>query len=200
LSVRDIEQFVGLGIFFSSFFLMTLVPFFLVGLAYPYLVLRIREGKGIDADPQLGIKAGLHFFLSLGIILVLNGLTIIFVEVLTADDQGGLRTDGAIRVGFALIASGALFALIHGLCLLGTNDGRYPMARRTFTGARLAVHGIVVLITVTAMLVVLLQKESKFKQLKPFIGVLIVWVPAWVLHLVLMMRIPLVRPKRDSDD
>src|SRR5262249_25160885 len=67
-----------------------------------------------------------------------------------------------------------------------TNDRRFPATRRVFVGWRLAIHSLVVLIAFTALVGQLFQKDPKWEDMKPFFGTLLVWVPSWLIHLLLL--------------
>src|SRR5262245_59057089 len=54
----------------------------LVALAVAYLGLRIRDARAEQPDPELGIKAGYHAFLTTGILLALTGLSIAVIDLL----------------------------------------------------------------------------------------------------------------------
>jgi hypothetical protein len=110
------------------------------------------------------------------------------------------------RIGIALIIAGLVVALLHlALVKLITQD-RPLAARRMFAGWRLVIHSIVVVSAFTVLLVVLLMKDDNegihrglVETRKMMAGVLLVWVPSWVLHLVLVAYYsrPLYEPPRD---
>jgi hypothetical protein len=177
---------------------ITLIPFVLLGLAIPYIVLRARDSRE-HPDPQLGLKAALHYFLSVSLLLLLTGLTVIAVDLLTREDapRGQVEDYEVIRTGVALASSGAAFAFLHFILLTGTDDRRNPIARRTFTGWRFAIHGLVVVSCVTTCLVIVLQKDFKWQTVKGLLGVLLVWFPSWIVHLALLwVRATGYRPER----
>src|SRR5205085_1642989 len=70
----------------------SLLPFILPGLAIPYAVLRARDSRE-HPDSQLGLKVGLYYFLSVGILQLLSGLTVISVDLLTREDARGVRDE-----------------------------------------------------------------------------------------------------------
>jgi uncharacterized membrane protein SpoIIM required for sporulation len=182
----------------GTILLFALVPAAVLSLAIPYAVLRARDSHE-HPDSQLGLKAALHYFLSVSILLFLTGLSVISVDLLTREDAVGGRGDDtqAIRTGVALACSGAAFAFLHFILLTGTDDRRNPIARRTFTGWRFAIHGLVVLTFVTLCLVSIIQQDFKWKTLKGFLAVLLVWFPSWIVHLgMLWVRATGYRPER----
>src|SRR5262249_46610685 len=115
---------------------------------------------------------------------------------------GRAASDQAIRIGAAIAVAGAAFAFLHLLLLTGTDDRRNPIARRTFTGWRFAIHGLVVLFAITACLVTLVQDKSTWRDAKGYLAILLVWFPSWLVHIVLLEtrafgRVP-TRPIREE--
>ena len=76
------------GLAFSAL-LFGLLPFFLLGLAIPYAILHSRDSRGLERDPQLGLKTALYFFYSVSILMVLTGLSITTLR--HYDEMGLLR-------------------------------------------------------------------------------------------------------------
>jgi hypothetical protein len=175
------------------------IPVALLSLAIPYAILRIRDSRSPTPDPHLGFKVAMHYFFSVAVLLVLFGLTAVVAEAMarTADPPFGPGPDPdefpteAQRAGFGMILSGAVFAVIHFFCLLttATNPFTSPV-RRTFLGCRLAVHGVMVMLTATALLIGLFQRDlgggAGDEMRRGIFGVLIVWTPSWMVHLVLL--------------
>src|SRR5437667_6516883 len=92
---------------------LVVLPFVLLGLAIPYAVLRTRDSRE-QPDSQLGLKTGLHYFLSVGILQFLIGLSIISWDLITREDRLPRKdADEALRVGVAVAAVGAAFAFLH---------------------------------------------------------------------------------------
>jgi hypothetical protein len=91
------------------------------------------------------------------------------------------------RNSLALVTAGFLLSAFHWLILVGfTNTRRWPAARRVFVGWRFAVHAVVILATLTALVWVLFQKDWDLDALKTIAGVLAVWGPSWMIHLALL--------------
>lgn len=181
-----------------------LVPF-LLGLAIPYAVLRLRPGQAQDPDPQVGLKAILHYGFSLAILMIVGAISFLVSDALRdrkADilPPAGLQRPPAQnpapaprdftrpqRVAVALIVAGFAIGLLHLILLLGfTNDRARPEARRVFVGCRLAVHSLVIFFFFTALLIEMFDVDTKMETIKVFLGVLIVWGPSWAVHLVLL--------------
>jgi hypothetical protein len=199
--VRGFDEFLGMGMVAGWMFVLV-IPTLLLGLAIPYAVLRMREGKTGETDPQIGLKSALHFFCSAGILMVLFGLTIIFIDLFLREDRPrGAPPDEsrAIRTGVGIMVSGFCFAVLHGLLLTGTNDRKLPATRRAFTGARFAIHGMVVLFSLTALIVSLCLPNLDFRTLKPYLATLLVWGPSWIVHMILLIvGTPRLRVTRES--
>jgi hypothetical protein len=188
-----------------------LFPVLLLGLAIPYAVLRLGEQKSEEPDPQLGVRTALFFFFSLSVILALSGLTIIAVDFVQERGLGFRRGGGRgwpmaefklnsefteqKRLGMGLVVGGGIFGLLH-LVLLALLRGnrRWPAARRVFNGWRLAIHGLVLLSTFTALAVVFLQENPQMQTVRTLVAILTVWVPAWVIDLFLL-RLRSKRPR-----
>jgi putative exporter of polyketide antibiotics len=77
--------------------------------------------------------------------------------------------------------------------LTGTNDRRFLAVRRTFLGGRLAVCLLVVFVAVTLIAVVVAQKDPKLEPVEAATGILIVWLPAALVH-ALLFRLASRRP------
>jgi hypothetical protein len=175
----------------------------LISLAIPYIVLRMRDSRSGTPDPQIGIKAALYYFFSVGIILFLTGLTTLIMDILVDKKAApGQGMNAVQRTSLGVMTSGAFFALLHLALIKGATNDRNPAARRIFAGWRLAIHGMVVVLTSTIFLGILFQKDFGGDSLKDvrrqLLGVLLVWVPSWVLHFVLVRVYsqPLYEPSR----
>jgi len=194
----------------AAWILMVMVP---VGLAY--IALRVRDQRSVKPDKWLGLKTAFHLVHSLAVLLILGGLSVSAADLMQGQMGGQPRNQPAVgqqnpfvvgrpvpppapkdefwnsaqRTAAPLVASGLLFALIFwGLLASGTNDGKYTTVRRTFVGGRLAVCLLVVFAAVTALGVLLAQKDPKMEPVELVSGVLIVWVPGTAVHLFLFHR------------
>jgi hypothetical protein len=206
----------GLGSFIAGTVLVMVFIFGIVSLvsfAVPYMVLRIKDMKSEKPDPQIGVKSAMYFFFSNGIMVFLFGLTILVVDLLVSGDDFRARRqfgpgpgdDGlseAKRIGLAFMVSGLIFALLHLGLVKGMTNDRNPASRRIFAGWRMAIHGMVVLTTLTALLVVYFQRDmGDLRTRKALWGVMLVWIPSWILQIVLVWFYsqPLYEPSRSEN-
>jgi hypothetical protein len=191
-------------------FAVSLLPFLLLALAIPYTVLRLNN-RVDDPDTQIGFKCAIFFAFSLGILLILTGLAAGLIDLLVA--KGDLGTHLAkfgegLRLSSALVMAGFVIAFFHLILILGfTNIRKHPAARRVFVGWRLAIHTVVVLVAFTALTIQLFRESVEFEALKPLLGVLAVWTPSWILHMVLLHTYRITAPRtslasvrRDADE
>jgi hypothetical protein len=179
---------------FASILSLLLIPVALLGLAIPYAVLYVKDRRNEEHDAEIGLKSALYYMLSLSILLILTGLTILVIDFLVEDKRAPAPTprpssefSPVQRTAFALMVSGFAIGLFHLVVILGfTNDRRYPATRRVFVGWRLAICSLVVLVSFTVLVVQVFQKDVRWEDLKPVFGTLLVWGPAWLIHLLLM--------------
>lgn len=205
----------GIGALIVLAVILTILPLVIVSIAYPYLALRLRDSREEKRDPELGLKAAYYMILSAAILLILFGLTVSAIDVMDGaiegkkDQAAGKQqvqpfpgqvrpvqqkdpfeqlTEATQRTAWAITTSGLLFALTVMLLLkMGTNDVHFPAAKRVFVGGRLAFIGVVVMISVTALIVLFFQKEVPRKEpYEVLIAVLMIWVPALAVHIFLM--------------
>jgi hypothetical protein len=194
--------------------LFILVPVLLICLAIPYAILRVRDARNATPDPQLGFKVAMHFFFSISLMLILTGLSVIVVDLLMPrsprDFGPPMPRDSfpneAQRTAFALILSGLFFGLLHFVCIVTlTTEPFTSPVRRTFLGCRFAVHGLVVMVAMTALLISVFQRDSgdfggASYTRRFMLGVLLVWTPSWLVHVVLMrVRLPGSERERERE-
>jgi hypothetical protein len=178
--------------------LVLLLPL-LIGLAIPYAVLHFRDSRGVERDPQLGLKTALYFFYSVSVLLFLSGLSVVAVDTLSdlqlfgAPGMGRFGRNSANsfspakRFGAGLMFSGFTFGLVQFVLIhMSTNNRRWPLVRRVFGGWRLAVTGMVVLTMFTLLVVMLFQDNVRPEAIQDFFAILLVWTPAWLIDLVLL--------------
>lgn len=219
----------AIGVSFA-FVMMSVLPLLLLTLMIPYLTLRIRDAQSAERDPEIGFKALLWAFISLSIVLFLTGATVVVVDLVVDVKQkqpaifqpqpqpGAFGQqlpppapkkedfpNTAQRTGGAMMGVGLVGVLIHSLVLvLMTNDRRWPSARRAFLGWMLALNGVIVMIDATALLVMVVQKDfDEPNAINALLGVLLVWMPAWVVTFSFLRsfaRQPYHRSATSADD
>lgn len=98
-----------------------------------------------------------------------------------------------MRIGLAVTVSGSFFSVLLLLLIKsGTNDAAYPAAKRTFVGARLAVAGIIIMMVITVFMVMMFLPKNAIPDdagnaiYEVLVAFLIVWLPTFVIHLILM--------------
>ena len=96
--------------------------------------------------------------------------------------------NSAQRFAVGLVLSGILHgSAIFAILLVGTNNAKFPAAGRAFGVARLVIAGIILMGCATAMILAVLQKgNTDFRGLSMVIGMLAVWGPTALGHLVWM--------------
>jgi hypothetical protein len=189
--VDDFRIFQMMGMM-AGFFFILVVPFVLLSFAIPYAVLRLQDSRNPDRDPQIGLKSVLYFTFSLGVLLFLSGVNVLLYDAILDHKRGfnvGPTDDWrpAQRGGAALLVSGFAISLSHlVLVLIYTNDLRRPGAARIFIGYRLAIHALANVAAFTVLMIMLFQKNPQWEDMKFPISVLLVWLPSWVAHMLLL--------------
>jgi hypothetical protein len=154
-----------------------------------WAILRHPEGQG-STDVQLGLKVVLHYAFSLSLLMALTGAAMVVGDWLQPEGQWWSETQ---RTGVALVLVGGGFAGIYWSVLrFGTNDPLLPLAGRFFTGWRLALHCLVLLVSSAWLLVLLLQVPPRDYAQRVALstrqhylyGVVLVWGLSWLLHLL----------------
>src|SRR5262245_12730554 len=197
------------------FYAISIFPVVLAGLAVAYVGLRIRDAKADPPDPELGIKAAFYTFLTAGILLALTGLSLSIIDFLGEAFEGKQPKQQqpqfnpgrfpppppqqqpndpfdrvSQRVAWPLVISGVLCSLVSLLLIkAGTNDARFPAARRTFVGLRLVIAGLNAMVGVTLLIELLFQKD--LATTRPYavaVGLLIVWLPTAAFQLFLFKQ------------
>lgn len=175
------------------------VAFVFLSTVLPYALLRYRPGTS-GHDHQLGLKVVLHLFKSMSIVILLVGLTLIAMDVLSTD---GHPTLGKWGQGMSVASAGLM--LIYILCLFfGTNNRHANSVARLYAGWRFLLCNIVVMVSLVSITVLYFDdlptkpalKEEWLTWRKSFWAVLIVWTPAWLVHLVWVWL--LSRPAKTS--
>lgn len=193
----------GLAIVFA---VLAIASVILPALALAYVALRVQDTRRSEPDPRLGMKTAFHTVHSFAIILILVGLSVFMVDLMQgaiggkpnvnapqnpfggpppAARRGGDGFNVAQRTAVGLVGSGILFSVSFWAFLLGTNDSTHRQVRRVFSGGRMALCLLVTMMTVTGLLVVLLQKAPDDEATESLLAMLLVWFPAACVHMIL---------------
>jgi hypothetical protein len=200
--------------FASAFVTIGLLPLSFLALAVAYIGLRIRDAREEHSDPELGLKAGLYFFMNVGILLALSGVTIAVSDLLgeamagpkplpNQPNPGAFGRPGfnqpppqndpfldsvSQRIAWPLVISGVLAALLSLLAIyMVTNHHRFPAVKRTFAGWRMAVAGVSALTGLVLLTQLFFQKnQDNLRSYGVALGVLIVWLPTLAIQVSLM--------------
>jgi hypothetical protein len=204
--------FIGSSIF--AYVLLILILLIVSTLPFPYLALRLRDSREEERDPQLGVKTAYYLLLSGAIVLVLFGLTVAAIDLLDGafqkpkqqqqqanvppafvDENEKEFKERTQRVAWSLVVAGLLFSLVIMVVIrVATNDAEFPAAKRIFVGGRLVLSGAMIMLAMTALIVLLFQKEAKEQNVEKGVtsafeiitAVAIVWLPSTILHIVQM--------------
>src|SRR5262249_22138511 len=158
----------------------------------PYAILHYRDSRGVERDPQLGLKTALYFFYSVSVLIFLIGLSIVAVDALSelqlfGPGGGGGGVFGRPRGGFtpvqrsgtAFMFAGFSFGLVQFVLIhMATNNRKWPLVRRVFGGWRMAVSGMVVLTMFTWLVQTLFQEHVQPDAIQDVFAILFVWTPA----------------------
>jgi len=186
-----------------------LIPLALAGMVVSYLALRMKPVTPPDeADNQVGLKSALYMIYSIGILMVLIGMTQLVVDLITQAEWFTKSMDRLGKYGayhrqiYAMMLSGFVFAFFHLLLILGyTNNYRQPAVSKFWIGWRFAIASLVVLSTTTMLIFTCIISDSPpEKAIQAELGVLIVWIPSWLLHLVFLSPPRPVKAKRNRGD
>jgi len=127
-------EFLGVGIAIAVLACVSLLPLVLLGLAVPYVVIRLKAES--PPDPQLGAKIVFTFFFSPAILVAPAGTTMFAVDWLTREcilneetgNRLGRTTFDSLsargfnvtqRIGLGMILSGGAIAALHALLIVG---------------------------------------------------------------------------------
>lgn len=192
--------FAGLGI---SILMITILPAFLMLVSLIYVALRVRDSRAEHPDPELGLKTVYWLLYTIGIILVHMGFTVLVSHWLTDLELTGPARMGrgafvggnfgnddwspASRTGWALVISGSVTSLaFYLIASLGTRNREWPTVRRVFTGGRIAIAGLIVIVTFTFLMVLQFQKDLPPGGIyETSLASLAVWLPSLAIHVFL---------------
>jgi hypothetical protein len=202
------NEFYGVGFAVAASACLSILPVVLLALAVPYTVIRLKAESPVD--PQLGAKVVFQFFFSAGVLVALAGLTTLAVDWMTREARPPEEMENAIgritirelweegfnvtqRVGLGLLLSGLIVSAVHALLIQASSVAHRHRVRRTFVGWRFAIHGVIVMILLSVLLILILQ-QGAFKNplvaaVRAVNAALLVWTTSWVIHLGLLLEL-----------
>lgn len=146
-------------------------------------------------DDQIGLKTLFEFFCSLGLLVLLVGLSLIVSEVLNDGfDLEAMDPSATVRDGMALTCAGLVFGCLHWFLLSrGTSRAARDGVRRFYLGWRLAIHGFVLFACAAIVLRALMQRSPRSWEVRVDLrrseiacyGIMVVWGVSWLLHVFL---------------
>jgi hypothetical protein len=213
------ESVLWIGMAIAAGTVLVIAVIALTGLAVPYLVVRLKAEP--PEDTQLGAKVAFQFFYSAGILVVVAGVTVLAVDWLTLypyrypraptnNPLGRATVESLVQVGFnvaqrtgvGLIFSGMLAVVVHQFSWHTLNPNNRLRIQRLFVGWRLAIHGVVMMLTLAAVIILLLQKdpfeEPVESPLRAATATFVVWGASWALHFERLLTLT-KRRKREQE-
>jgi hypothetical protein len=143
-----------------------------------YVIARWRAHRDPVADPQLGIKLALHYFMLLGFQIALFGAVMLIYAVISSEPS---EAKGAsFRTALALVMPGGLVYGVHLGVLRRTNDAAFPQIRRLVAGYNLVLTGIAGAISLVLAFQALFQRGSSGELGRLAAAMLVVYGAAWV--------------------
>ena len=151
-----------------------------VGLLLPfvlYVVARWRAFKAPAADPQLGIKVALGYFMVTGLQVLLAGGAALLYAIITSDEDKGT----IYRAAFGLLVPGALVYFSHASLLRMTNQESFPSVRRMLAGYNLLLTGMIGMTALVAAFEALFQRGSSHGFGRAAAAGVLVYGSAWAI-------------------
>jgi hypothetical protein len=152
----------------------------IVGLLLPfvlYVVARWRAHREPAADPQLGIKVALGYFMVTGLQVLLAGVAVVLYAIISSDEDKG----SIYRAGFGLLVPGALVYFSHVSLLKMTNQDAFPAVKRMLAGYNLLLTGLIGMSALVAAFQALFQKGSSHGFGRAAAAGVLVYGTAWVV-------------------
>lgn len=152
----------------------------IVGLLLPfvlYVVARWRAFKAPAADPQLGIKVALGYFMVTGLQVLLAGGAALLYAIISSDEDKGT----IYRAAFGMLVPGALVYFSHASLLRMTNQESFPSVRRMLAGYNLLLTGMIGMAALVAAFEALFQRGSSHGFGRAAAAGVLVYGSAWAI-------------------
>ena len=162
---------------FGGVFVMMLLAYSVVPLfPFVYLLLRWRHGReGGAADPQLGLKVAVYYFMTIGLHVVLMALTM-GLYGLVVDRSPETLMRGACGL---LLGGGVVYGLHRAILSRVVDAGRRANVARVFAGLNVVLCGLIGMGALIATSVLLLQEHVPEEGFKLAGVVMAVYLGAW---------------------
>jgi hypothetical protein len=164
---------------------ISLVMTFMAVLLYVVARWRAMREGGLP-DPHLGVKTALSFFRVLAAQVALAGLFLFLYAMMTKQGDE-TRKDIFRTAGGLLVPSVLIYAAHVGLAYV-TNARQLPIVSRLFAGLNMLVVGLVGFASLVAAFVLLFQKDSPTEANRLVWSLVVVYVSAWIVQAVLLLR------------
>lgn len=173
------DLFLGFGML-TSFFVM-LIYFVFFAPPFVYLVLRWRASRGqLPDDPHLTLRVVLGMFITMATLVLLIGVSMMVLMIALGED-----IEAPV---WALVVSGGLMLVAYAFVGRFLPPSSSRAVARAYGNLRLLLFGIVAMVAFVAFFVVLFEGDLGEDQGKAALALLVVWMPAEVLQLMLMVQ------------
>lgn len=164
------------GVVVMMLLVYSLIPLF----PFVYVVLRWRQAREGEADPQLGLKVALHYFATIGLHVVLMALVAVLYSFLLDSSRGSTEM---VRVGAGLLIGGGIILGGHQTLLRSlTDSGSRPNVARVFAGLNLVLCGLIGMGALLAGSVMLCQERVPEEGFKLVLVLMAVYLGCWGLQ------------------
>jgi hypothetical protein len=159
--------------FFTSFIMFTVTAPLVM-----YVVARWRAHREPVADPQLGLKFALHYFMLVALQVLLGGAALLIFTLL---QETGSDRSTYIRAALGLMTPAAVVLVAQLVLLARTNDAVMTGVRRLFLGYNLLSTGLLGFVGLILGSEVLFSKDGADAAGHAAIGMIIVYCGAWAV-------------------
>ena len=171
------EQWAGLGIFFSTF-VGSFITMNAIATIALYVIARWRNARDPVQDPQIGLKFVINLFSTWALQLVLAGLALALYTRFSSDIDA---KSTMYRAAFALLLPACVVLAAHLVVARRTNQARFPGIRLLFIGYNLLIVGMIGLGALLVLSQALCAKESFGDTGKVALAITLIYGAAWAV-------------------
>jgi len=154
-----------------------------------YFIFRYRSAQEGQRDPHIGGKTALHIFFSIGVLMVLGGITGLTVDLLTDPGEGQGGASALTRSSAAFVVSGLIISACGFAALRrATNDVAYPMVGRLFIGLRFALSALIAFSAMTMWFQIWFAEGDSGEVGRTMFGVMVVWLVSTGVHFRMLLE------------